>query len=238
MAEQFEQVTSPFMPTGAIPPVRPEEYYRLRIVYRKRGRLAMLSHLEVLRAMERTVRRASLPFAITQGFSPHMKTSFGSALPVGVGGLYEMFDVYLTSFVDPDTALQSLRDASVPDLQVDSIEYVDLRAPAPNIEFPVSVYEVVLDRPVGDLHVPETITVTRKNKERVLTVAEYLLHGPVYSLDNLERPILEFALMVRQTGSLRPDAFLAALLAGTGATALSVTRTRQLPNPYTLVQDD
>lgn len=52
--------------------------------------------------------------------------------------------------------------------------------------------------------------------------------------DGLERPVIEFALMVRQTGSLRPDAFIAAILAGTGAAALSVTRTRQLPDVFSL----
>ena len=232
MDSHYEQATSPFMPTGMIKPVRPEEYYRLRIVHYKRGRLAMLSHLEVLRAMERTVRRAGLPFAITQGFSPHMKTSFGSALPVGVGGVCEMFDVYLTQFVDPNQALEALRQASVSDLQVESVEYVDLRSPAPNIQFPVSVYEVILDKPVEELSVPETITVIRKKKERELNVADYLIHGPVVLDDNLDRPTLEFALMVRQTGSLRPDGFVAALLANTGARVESITRTRQLPDVF------
>lgn len=229
MMESFDQATSPFMPTEALKPVQPDELYRLRIVYRKRGRLAMLSHLEVLRAMERTVRRAGLPFAVTQGFSPHMKTSFGSALPVGVGGLYEMFDVFLIDFVDPGQALDRLRAASVSDLQVDSVEYVDVRASAPNIGFPISVYEAVLDGKVDALDVPETVTVVRKKKERVLRVAEYLVHGPELSLDGLERPVVEFALLVKQDGSLRPDAFLEALLLGTGVRAESLTRTRQLP---------
>ena len=140
MPNYADNHTAPFMPSEAYRPAQPDELYRLRIVHRKRGRLALLSHLEVLRAMERTVRRAQLPFAVTQGFSPHMKTSFGSALPVGVGGLYEIFDVYLVDFVDPGQALDRLRAASVADLQVDNVEYVELGVPAPNIGFPISVY--------------------------------------------------------------------------------------------------
>ena len=46
--------------------------FRLRMTFCKQGRLAMLSHLEVARALERAVRRAGLPFAVSQGFSPHM----------------------------------------------------------------------------------------------------------------------------------------------------------------------
>ena len=60
--------------------------FRLRVVFRKAGRLALLSHLEVARALERAVRRAGLPYAVSQGFSPHMRIAFGAALPVGVGG--------------------------------------------------------------------------------------------------------------------------------------------------------
>ena len=66
--------------------------FRLRMTFCKQGRLAMLSHLEVARALERAVRRAGLPFAVSQGFSPHMKIAFGAALPVGVGGTHEVPD--------------------------------------------------------------------------------------------------------------------------------------------------
>lgn len=235
MDNYSEQGATPFLPDSMQRARQPEELFRLRIVHYKRGRLALLSHLEVLRAMERTVRRAGLPFAITQGFSPHMKTSFGSALPVGVGGTYEMFDVFLTSYVPVDAALEALRSASVPDLQVQSVEYVDFRAPAPNIQFPVSLYEVVLDGELESVQVPETITVVRKKKERVLDVAEYLVYGPIVDKDGFDRPTLTFALMVRQTGSLRPDAFLAALLEGADVRPISVTRIRQLPDSYSLV---
>ena len=43
--------------------------FRLRVTFRETGRLALLSHLEVARALERSVRRAGLPYAVSQGFS-------------------------------------------------------------------------------------------------------------------------------------------------------------------------
>ena len=42
--------------------------FRLRVTFHETGRLAMLSHLELARALERAVRRAQLPFAVSQGF--------------------------------------------------------------------------------------------------------------------------------------------------------------------------
>ena len=72
------------------------QLFRLRSTYIETGRLAMLSHLEVAHTLERTVRRAGLPFAVSQGFSPHMKIAFGAALPVGVGSTCEIFDLQLS----------------------------------------------------------------------------------------------------------------------------------------------
>ena len=96
----------------------PQQIFRLRLTFAKQGRLAMLSHLEVARALERTVRRAGLPYAVSQGFSPHMLIAFGAALPVGVGGTHEIADVRLTHYVSADKALSALQEASVADLMV------------------------------------------------------------------------------------------------------------------------
>ena len=41
--------------------------FRLRASYVKHGRLAYLGHLELIHTIERIVRRAGLPFAVTQG---------------------------------------------------------------------------------------------------------------------------------------------------------------------------
>ena len=88
------------------------EGFRLRVKYRITGRLAYLSHLETVRSMERVVRRAALPFAITEGFNPHMKIAFGPALPVGAGSRSEYFDVRLRSYVASDEALAALQAAA------------------------------------------------------------------------------------------------------------------------------
>lgn len=137
----------------------------------------MLSHLEVARALERTVRRAQLPYAISQGFSPHMKIAFGAALPVGVGSTCEIFDLQLTEYVPPVRALEALQRASVPDLMVQECAYIESNARAASVAFPLSVYEVRFSHPVAAVLVPENVTVVRKRKEKVLYVADFLIEG-------------------------------------------------------------
>ncbi len=121
-----------------------EERFRLRICYTKLGRLRYLSHLEVMRCMERCIRRAGVPFAVSQGFSPHMKHSFGWALPVGVGSLAEYMDIWLTSFVDPVVAFASLKASTPKDLQIVDVYYVNPKEPALEVSFPHAIYEIIL----------------------------------------------------------------------------------------------
>src|SRR5690554_5367975 len=61
-----------------------------------------LSHLDLLRAMERALRRAGLPAAYSAGFSPRPKMSFGFALPVGVMSVAEYGDFELACKMDPE----------------------------------------------------------------------------------------------------------------------------------------
>ncbi len=177
--------------------------FRLRVVFCKQGRLALLSHLEVARALERTVRRAGLPFAVSQGFSPHMRIAFGAALPVGVGGTHEVFDLQLVRYVAPECALEALQGASAPDLMCRSCEYIEPRAAAASVAFPVSTYRALLSFAPGELPVPKTVRVVRKRKEKVLEVADFLV-GDL----KLEGAVATFSLEAKPTGSLRPDLLL------------------------------
>ena len=155
--------------------------FRLRATFVEEGRLAMLSHLEVAHTLERVVRRAKLPFAISQGFSPHMKIAFGAALPVGVGSTCEIFDLQLTEYVAPAKALAALQAASVPELMVRECHYIEHNATAASVAFPFSTY-----------------------KEKTLVVGEFLVKP-----FELEGNKAVFTLEAKPTGSLRPDLLLA-----------------------------
>ena len=68
---------------------------RLRITFSKSGTLRYTGHLDLQSIWERTVRRAGLPLAYTQGFHPSPKIQIASALPLGFIGSAEIVDVWL-----------------------------------------------------------------------------------------------------------------------------------------------
>jgi radical SAM family uncharacterized protein/radical SAM-linked protein len=71
----------------------PYSTYRLR--FAKVGRAAFLGHLDLVRLLARSFRRADLPLAMTRGFSPKPRLVFGPALGLGVPSLGELMDVDL-----------------------------------------------------------------------------------------------------------------------------------------------
>lgn len=68
---------------------------KLRARFAKTGKVRFTSHRDVARIWERALRRAGLPVAYTEGFSPRPKLSFGLALSTGHESLGEYLDVNL-----------------------------------------------------------------------------------------------------------------------------------------------
>jgi radical SAM family uncharacterized protein/radical SAM-linked protein len=74
---------------------------KLRVRFSKTGILSYLSHREVITAILRATRRAKILLVYSGGFHPHPRISFGPALPLGVEGMNEYFDIEIASKVNP-----------------------------------------------------------------------------------------------------------------------------------------
>jgi radical SAM-linked protein len=101
-------------PVGGQAPV----VQRIRIRYAKRGPLRFTSHRDFARAFERALRRAAVPIAFSQGFSPHPKISYASAAPTGVASEAEYLEIGLQAEVDPEHLRAALDAALSPGLDV------------------------------------------------------------------------------------------------------------------------
>jgi len=84
---------------------------KVRIRFSKLGKIRFTSHRDVARIWERALRRAALPVAYTEGFSPHPKLSFGLALSTGHESLGEYLDVDLAA---PDTGVEAVDIEGLP----------------------------------------------------------------------------------------------------------------------------
>jgi len=65
----------------------------ITLKYGKQGALIYTSHIDLLRVIERTLRRADLPVRYSQGYNPHMLVNLGITLPLGVASTCEYVTV-------------------------------------------------------------------------------------------------------------------------------------------------
>lgn len=72
----------------------------IRIKLEKQGKLKFISHLDWLRMIHRTVIRAKIPVAYSQGFNPKPKISFGPALPLFSESTGEFIDIELSASIE------------------------------------------------------------------------------------------------------------------------------------------
>lgn len=144
---------------------------RIRIRYAKRGPLRFTSHRDVARAFERALRRAGVPIAFSQGFTPHPKISYASAAPTGVASEAEYLELGLRAVVDPAALRDALDAALSPGLDVlDAVEATGggladrIDASHWRVEFP-AVDPTVLARAVEAFHTADQVLVERMTKQ-------------------------------------------------------------------------
>jgi len=102
---------------------------RVRLRYRKLGKVRFTSHRDIARCWERALRRAELPVASTEGFSPRPKMHFGLALSTGHESLGEYLDVDLTdpegAEVDLEALPERLTPLLPPGIDVEAVVVID-----------------------------------------------------------------------------------------------------------------
>jgi radical SAM-linked protein len=105
---------------------------RVRLRFTKLGKVRWTSHRDVARMWERALRRAELPVAYSEGFSPRPRMSFGLALSTGHESLGEYLDVELAEPVDA-AALPPRLTPALPD-GIDCVGALGLDGREPSLQ--------------------------------------------------------------------------------------------------------
>jgi len=107
---------------------------RIRLRYRKLGKVRFTSHRDVARCWERAFRTSGLPVASTEGFSPRPKMHFGLALSTSHESLGEYLDLDLR---DPESeqvdleALPKFLSPHLPDgIDIEAVAVIDRSEPS------------------------------------------------------------------------------------------------------------
>lgn len=153
-----------------VAPMQPVQ--KIRFEFHKVGELRYLSHLELMRALQRALRRGGLPLAYTQGFNPQPKVSVAQALAVGVEGLHELGEVELASRVEPSDLLVRWNWQLPPELKILRTWEAPLHGPSLSAGVRGAVYQIQLEPNGWD---PSTLAALGTAG----ACAEFLAQGPI-----------------------------------------------------------
>jgi radical SAM-linked protein len=196
---------------------------RLRITFSKSGALRYTGHLDLQTTWERTIRRARLPLAYTQGFHPGPRIQIASALPLGFIGRAEIVDIWLEGPASPvgtgfvpvqgDHYAHILQPAAPPGLTLLSVEQVGEADPALQTQVESAEYEVTLLEPLDEMELAKRLAalLNAQNLPRERRGKAYNLRPLIEALSSMPAPLQDRVFMrlaARPGATARPEEVL------------------------------
>lgn len=102
---------------------------KYRVKFSKDGAIKYIGHLDVMRYFQKAIRRAHLPIAYSEGFSPHQILSFAFPLSVGFTSEGEYFDMELTDAVIEETVFDALNEQLNEGISVTAVKLLPENSP-------------------------------------------------------------------------------------------------------------
>ena len=186
---------------------------KMLVVFEKGDRLRHIGHLDLLRTMQRALRRSDLPLQYSQGFNPHILLNFAAPLSVGMPGSREIMEVPISKDIPAEQFAEQLKKALPPDLKCISARAVDDRHPAPMALLKAAIYEITLENgeallnAVPDFLKQKEIPAIRKTKSGEKPCD---LRPMIYEL-KVEDGKLMAMLALCEAATCKPDLLLTAL---------------------------
>ncbi len=210
---------------------------RLRITFAKGEELKYISHLDLMRLWERTLRRVCVPLDYSQGFNPRPKMAVAAPLPVGFTSRGEVMDIILERRISPYNFAKGLAPHLPPGLELLSVEDIYPKLPSLQSQVHAAEYRVIVasDGPQEEMEGK----LLAERVQQLLSAEQLLRHrrGKDYDL----RPLIEdlwiegkeaggwvlgMRLRAGSRGAGRPDEVLDAL--GLAAGPYAIQRKRLL----------
>ncbi|KPK46481.1 MAG: hypothetical protein AMJ77_05970 [Dehalococcoidia bacterium SM23_28_2] len=115
---------------------------RLRVTFCRGEEVKYITHLDLMRFWERALRRAAIPLAYSEGYSPSPRISLAAPLPVGVTSSGELMDVYLSQRVTPYDFIKAVSQQIPVSMAIREVREVGLGLPSLQSQVRWSEYQV------------------------------------------------------------------------------------------------
>ena len=193
--------------------------YRLEIT--KNDSIRYISHLDFASLMQRAICRAKLPASYSEGFNPHMKISFASALSVGVTSKAEYMDLELKKDICQPELFDKLSRVLPAGVKLLRAKQIDMKAKALmsivdegsySISLPITKEVGDIDTAINRLNNAKEIIIVRETpkKRKEIEIKQYLPKPIKFEVqdDNLN---IYMNIKITSTGTTKPNEVLTVL---------------------------
>ena len=195
--------------------------YKIRARYTKTDMMKFISHLDLVRLMQRAFRRAEIPMVFSQGFNPHPKLTFATALSVGVSSEGEYLDVEIKDLIDEDVFKSKVNKELPEGIKILQCKYVEQKSESAmalveyasylaNIKLAEDVEEDQIKSKINHYLSLEEILVHKKSgkrnneKEKEINIRTYISQLEFFSIEK-NQLMLKMILATGSRGNLKPE---------------------------------
>ena len=118
---------------------------KLRIRFCREQEVKFISHLDIMRLWQRTLHRAGIALAYSEGFSPHPRISLAAPLPIGVTSEAELMDIFSTKWVSPHLFTKTVSQQLPPGIEILQVYQIALTMPSLQSQIRYAEYKVEVE---------------------------------------------------------------------------------------------
>ncbi|MBU3176694.1 TIGR03936 family radical SAM-associated protein [Clostridium estertheticum] len=176
---------------------------RYLIKYSKESEIKFVAHLDLMRTIQKIIKRSELPIGYSKGFNPHMAVSIAQPLSVGVHSNGEYMDVVLVDELDENYIMDKMNENTPRGIKIlDVVKVIPVEgtkqkqamaiidAARYTIKFKCTDIKGIKEK-MDDLCALDEwniIKISKKSGEKLVNIKQFV-HEFDYSVDNFEMSI-------------------------------------------------
>lgn len=150
---------------------------RYVLKYSRGENVKFLGHLDLMRAIQRIIRRSEIDIEYSKGFNPHIQMSIAQPLSVGTISECEFMDIYLEGEIEEKELLKKLNNSSVPGIEFTFAKRIkntqnEKKVPTAMAKIDAAKYEILIpysdtrkvNEDFEDIASKKEFTITKKGK--------------------------------------------------------------------------
>lgn len=167
---------------------------KIRMCYTQGDGVRFISHLDFMRTIARTFRRAELPVKYSSGFNPHMVMTIGLPLSVGTTSVCDCLDVELTEDMPYDEIMRRVNECAPRAIEITHVKSAEGEKPLYQIDSAEYNAKFVTSRTVdlGEYIAAPRVMIEKKSKRKVneVNIKDFIRKIEVEKSDGINHEIL------------------------------------------------